>query len=484
MKKTASSNLIKIVAISLLLILTTVFSSRVEATENDETYTIGIDTAFAPYAYMDEEGEYAGIVIDIFKAVAEDQNIDYEFHNMSFSAALQALESNQVDGIAAGTTITPAREKAFDFSDPYYVGGNKFAVKTDSELQSLEDLEGEIVAVKSGTTGFDVGEELQDEYGYELMVYEDSPSMYESVMSGSAKAAIEVTAVMQYAINSGQVNIRQIGEDIKPSEMGFAVNKGHNKELLNKFNAGLANIRADGTYDDIVNTYMGEEAVQEQQQGDNIFTQLKNNAVPLLEGLWVTIWVSLISILIAIIIGVFAGLMRVSSSKILNGLVTFYIDLMRGIPMIVFIFFIYFGVAKWFNVSFTPEVAGIVALSVNSGAFVAEIVRGGIEAVPHGQTEAASSLGLSKSTTMRKIILPQAIKVMAPSFINQFVMTLKNSSILSVIGMVELTQTGRIIISRTYQSGNIWLIVGLMYYIGITFLTKLSNYLSKRAYRH
>lgn len=482
MKKIVRSKLIPYV-VGLSLLVAAVFSPQVAATENNDTYTIGVDTAFAPYAYVDEKGEYAGIVIDIFKAVAEDQHIAYEFHNMSFSAALQALESNQLDGIAAGTTITPAREEAFDFSDPYYVGGNKFAVKTNSEIQSLEDLRGQTVAVKSGTTGFDVGEELQEEYGYKLMVFEDSPSMYESVMAGSTMAAIEVTAVMQYAINSGQIDLRQIGEDIRPSEMGFAVNKGQNKELLDKFNAGLANIRADGTYDEIINTYIGEDAVQE-QQSNNIFTQLKMNASPLLQGLWVTIWVSLVSILIATVIGVVAGLMRVSSNKILNGVVTFYIDLMRGVPMIVFIFFIYFGVAKWFNISFTPEVAGVVALSVNSGAFIAEIVRGGIEAISHGQTEAAVSLGLSRATTMRKVILPQAIKVMAPSFINQFVMTLKNSSILSVIGMVELTQTGRIIISRTYQSGNIWLIVGLMYYIVITLLTKLSSGLGKRSYNY
>lgn len=475
---------LKLLVISLLLLMTLPLGKRVNATAEDKTYIIGIDSAFAPYAYIDEQGEYAGIVIDIFKAVAEDQDIDYEFHNLSFSAALQALEANQIDGIAAGTTITPARQESFDFSDPYYVGGNKFAVREDSDIQSLEDLEGLIVAVKSGTTGFDVGEDFQEEYGYTLTVYEDSANMYEAVMAGNASAAIEVTAVMQYAMNTGQVDLRQIGEDIRPSEMGFAVNKGHNELLLDTFNIGLTNIRADGTYDDIINRYMGAEAVEAQQQQNNFLTQLRNNAGALLNGLWVTISVSLISILIGSIIGIIGGLMRVSDSKILRGIVSFYVDLMRGIPILVFVFFIYFGVSRSLNISFTPMTAGIVALSVNSGAFVAELVRGGIEAIPKGQTEASASLGLSKFSMMRKVILPQAIKVMVPSFINQFVTTLKNSSILSVIGLVELTQTGRIIISRTYQSGNIWMIVGLMYFIMITILTKLSNYMNARAYKY
>lgn len=477
-------HLTKAFIISLLFLLAPLLKPLVAAAQDQSPYIIGVDTAFAPYAYVDESGDYAGIVIDIFKAVAEDQNIDYEFRNMSFSGALQALEANQIDGIAAGTTITPAREAVFDFSDPYYVGGNKFSVRTDSDIQSLEDLEGQVVAVKSGTTGFDIGEELQSQYGYRLTVYEDSPNMYEAVMTGNAAAAIEVTAVMQYAINTGQVDLRQIGEDIRPSEMGFTVNKNQNQTLLNDFNIGLANIRERGIYDDIINQYMGEEAVQAQQTDNTFLNQLVKNSGALAKGLWMTIYVSLISILIASVIGIIAGLMRVSQNKLLNGLVFFYIDLMRGIPILVFVSFIYFGLSKWLNVSFSPALAGVIALSINSGAFIAEIVRGGIEAIPYGQTEAASSLGLSRTTTMRKIILPQAIKVMAPSFINQFVTTLKNSSILSVIGMVELTQTGRIIISRTYQSGDIWLIVGLIYFVLITILTRISNYLTVRSAKY
>lgn len=148
--------------------------------------------------------------------------------------------------------------------------------------------------------------------------------------------------------------------------------------------------------------------------------------------------------------------------------------------MIVFVFFVYFGVAQWLSINFTPGTAGVLALSINTAAYVAEIVRGGIQAVDRGQSEASRSLGLDYSQTMRRIVLPQAIRIMTPSFINQFIMTLKNTSILSVIGLVELTQTGRIIISRTYQSGNMWLIVGIIYIIIITILTYISHYVDRR----
>ncbi|EUJ24260.1 putative glutamine ABC transporter binding and transport protein [Listeria grandensis FSL F6-0971] len=125
-------------------------------------------------------------------------------------------------------------------------------------------------------------------------------------------------------------------------------------------------------------------------------------------------------------------------------------------------------------------VAAVITLSLNAGAYITEIIRGGIQAVDKGQMEAGRSLGLPYGKTMIKIILPQAIRVMIPSFINQFVITLKDTSIMSVIGLVELTQSGKIIIARTFESSTIWLIVAIMYLIVITALTKLSNVMERR----
>ena len=124
--------------------------------------------------------------------------------------------------------------------------------------------------------------------------------------------------------------------------------------------------------------------------------------------------------------------------------------------------------------------AGIITLSLNAGAYMTEIVRGGIQSVDKGQMEAARSLGIGYLPTMRKVILPQAIRTMIPSYINQFVITLKDTSILSVIGIAELTQTGRLEIARNFQSFEMWLIVGIIYFIVIMALTKLSDRLEKR----
>ena len=124
--------------------------------------------------------------------------------------------------------------------------------------------------------------------------------------------------------------------------------------------------------------------------------------------------------------------------------------------------------------------AGIITLTLNEGAYTAAFVKGGIEAVDKGQMEAARSLGLSFGKAMKKIILPQGIKIMVPSFVNQFIITLKDTSILSIIGILELTQTGKIIIARNLEGFKVWAIIGLMYLIVITVLTWISNYLQKK----
>lgn len=324
-----------------------------------------------------------------------------------------------------------------------------------------------------------VATELAEEYGYSLTQFEDSVNMYEDLQVGNSQAVIEDYPVMAYAAQTGGIPLRFIGEQQEITDYGFAVPGGENPELIEMFNAGLLNLMESGQYDEIIDNYLGEGAAEEAAQQAGFFDLIRVNAGALLDGLWTTIWVTLVSFAIALIIGIIIGLMRTSDNSLLKFIAQVYIDIMRGTPMIVLAFFVYFGVPQLTGFNFNAYTAGIVALSINAAAYIAEIVRGGIQAVGPGQGEAGRSLGLSSNLTMRHIILPQAFRIMIPSFINQFVITLKDTSILSVIGMVELTQTGRIIIARTYQSGLMWLIVGLMYIILITVLTKISNRLEK-----
>jgi len=464
-----------LVLVGMLLVgFTSIFHPlTTEASEDsEETYIIGMDQAMAPFTFFDDNGEPSGLDVEIFDLIAEEQGIEYEYQNFSFSAALQALESGQIDGLLGGVAVTPEREEVFSFSDPILEGGNMIVVHEDSPFESLEDLRGETIAVKTGSTGMEIIQDMQDEYDFDILTFDQSVNMHQAVMNGDAAASVEGGAVQAFAISTGQVDFKQLDENLNPNNLALATNHEPDGELLTKFNAGLEQIRQDGRYDEIIQRYFGESA---DTQATGIGTTTEAIISNLASGLWTTIWTAVVSIIIATILGLIFSLMRLSKNKVFRFIADIYIYAMRGIPMIVFSFFVFFGVSDMLGTNFEPVVAGIAALSINAGAYIAEILRGGIQGVPKGQTEAARSLGMPSRMTMRKIILPQALRSVTPALVNQFISTLKNTSILSVIGVVELTMSGQIIISRTYRSGAIWLIVGVVYIILITVLTKISE---------
>lgn len=206
----------------------------------------------------------------------------------------------------------------------------------------------------------------------------------------------------------------------------------------------------------------------------------------LLESLGQTMLLTLLSLIFAFVIGLIFGLMNVSKNKVLNFIGTLYVDAVRGVPLIVLAYFIYFGIpagikaAGVINFRLTALQAGTIALSMNAGAYMAEIFRAGIQSVDKGQMEAARSLGLSYGKAMQKVVLPQAIRTMVPSIINQFIISLKDTSILSVIGFPELTKAGNIIAGNTFAVLQVWAIVAVMYMIVITILSKIAKRVERR----
>ncbi len=206
----------------------------------------------------------------------------------------------------------------------------------------------------------------------------------------------------------------------------------------------------------------------------------------LLESLGQTMLLTLLSLIFAFIIGLIFGLMNVSKKKVLNFIGTLYVDAVRGVPLIVLAYFIYFGIpagvkaAGFTNFRLPALQAGTIALSMNAGAYMAEIFRAGIQSVDKGQMEAARSLGLPYGKAMQKVVLPQAIRTMVPSIINQFIISLKDTSILSVIGFPELTKAGNIIAGNTFAVLQVWAIVGVMYMIVITILSKVAKRVERR----
>ena len=472
-----------------LLILFPILSLGIAKADTEKTkYVIASDSSFAPFVFQDSSNQYTGIDMDLIKAIAEDQGFEIEISNPGFDAAINAVQSGQADGIIAGMSVTDARKETFDFSNSYYTANTILGVKESSTISSYEDLNGKTVGVKNGTASQTFLTENQSKYGYKIKTFSDAASMYDSLNTGSIDAVIDDEPVIKYSISQGQ-KLKTPIEGTPIGETAFAVKKGSNPELLEKFNKGLANLKANGEFQKILDKYLASGSTtttSSTADETTIWGLLKNNYKQLLSGLGITLSLALISFVIASFIGIIFGIFSVSPYKSLRLISEIFVDVIRGIPLMILAAFIFWGIPNFIE-SLTGQqspindfVAGTIALSLNSAAYIAEIVRGGIKAVPVGQMEASRSLGISYGKTMRKIVLPQATKLMLPNFVNQFVIALKDTTIVSAIGLVELFQTGKIIIARNYQSFKMYAILAVFYLVIITLLTRLAKRLEKR----
>ncbi|KAF1302889.1 amino acid ABC transporter substrate-binding protein/permease [Candidatus Enterococcus willemsii] len=445
-----------------------------------DLYVIASDSAFAPFEFQDENNQYVGIDVDLVNRAAELQGFNVRFNHIGFSGAVQAVEGNQADGMIAGMTMTDERRNTFDFSNSYFESGIQLAVKAGNEdITSYKDLSGKKVGAKVGTESADFLEQNKEKYNYTIKYYDAADQLYDAVRVGAVDALMDDYPVIGYAIAQGQALETPIERETG-GEYGFAVKKGQNPELIEMFNEALAEMKRTGEYDEILSRYIKDGKAESKTDESTFVGLIKNNYKILLTGLGKTIALALISFALALVVGVIIGLFSVAPIKPLRIFASIYVDIIRGIPMMVLAFFIFFGLSDAIGVTIPDFTAGVITLTLNASAYIAEIVRGGINAVPVGQMEASRSLGLSYNRTMQKIVLPQAIKIMIPSFVNQFVISLKDTTIISVIGVVELLQTGKIIVARTMQTTYVYLIIAILYLVVITALTKFAKVLEKK----
>ncbi|SJX70656.1 / Glutamine transport system permease protein GlnP (TC 3.A.1.3.2) [Weissella confusa] len=449
-------------------------------------YTITTDTTFPPFEFQTQGGDYRGIDMDMLKEIAKREDFTYTLKPMSFNAGVQAVQAGQVDGILAGMSITDERKQTFDFGTPYYKSGIVMAVANKSKVDSLDDLKGKTVAAKTGSSGAMYAQRMAKKYDFKITYFNDSNTMYNDVIIGNTVAAFEDQPVMAYAIQQG-TKMKIVTDPADGNWYGFGVKKGNNAELLKKFNEGYAKIVKDGTYDKIVNRYLGEggynykeNAAAKSAADQSIWSLIQENKAALLDGLIKTLQLTVVGIVLAAIWGVLLGVMGVAPSKLVRGISSTIIYIFRGLPMLVLAFFIYIGIPNLTGQKIPAFTAGVITLILNEGAYIGAFVRGGFKSVDPGQLEAARSLGMPYGKAMRKVVMPQGIRLTIPSFINQFIITLKDTSILSAIGIIELTQTGTLIIARNLQGFKVWLMIAVLYLIVITLLTWLSNWVEKR----
>ncbi len=259
MKKT-----IKILSLALaiaLLALCFVGCGNVSTSSDGDkkVWVIATDTVFKPFEYTDAKGNFVGIDVEILDAIAKDQGFEYKLNSLGWDASIAACQSSQADGMIAGASITDERKKTgWIFSDGYYTCTQSMTVASNSDIKGFEDLNGKTVAVKTGTQGAAYAESLKDQYKFKITYFEDSPTMYQAVTGGQAVACFEDTPIMITSIKDGNLALKVLENTAnKGSDYGFAIFDSKNQELIDLFNAGLKNIRANGKYDEIINKYLG-----------------------------------------------------------------------------------------------------------------------------------------------------------------------------------------------------------------------------------
>jgi polar amino acid transport system substrate-binding protein len=464
------------------------------AAGEQQTVVIGTNAEYPPFEYLDSEGNLTGFDYELMEAIAAAENFKLEWRDMPFDSLIGAMEAGNIEMIAATIAPTKEREKSVDFSDVYYTYSQSIITRNGETIKGFAGLSGKRVAVLEGSqSDFIVSGENTD-YGVvekaEPVRFKNAASTVMELKNGGVDAVLIDTFMAEiYCTQNEGISFEVIpGTD---EDTVFCIEKG-NHNLQDQINRGLAKVRVDGVYDKLYTKYFLSEdsdaqATMEQSENNGFLETLRfifleeNRYQFYLNGVRVTILVSLLSVLMGMLIGLFVALVRMRAEQkkretILSRLMSIYVDVIRGTPSVLQLMIVYFAVfhSQW------GYVAAVVSFGINSGAYVSEVIRGGIVAIDRGQTEAGRSLGLGYGDTMRFIIIPQAVKNILPAMGNEFIQLIKETSILGYVGIMDLTKASSYVSSRTYQMFIPLLAAGIMYYLLVKILTILMGRLERR----
>jgi len=467
----------------LLSLLCVLLVGGIGKAQEKSVLTVAVEPVFAPFEFRAPSGEIQGFDVDLIRAVGQAAGFGVEFRNITFDGIIPSLQAGTVDAAVAAMTITEARSQAVSFSRPYFRAGLAIAVRSGTQgIKTLDDLKGKSIAVHIGTTGATTAKGIP---GAKIRTFDAAVLALQELRNGNVDAVIEDSPVTLYAIKTGSLKGIEVVGNLLTEEF-YGIPLPLNSANLPRVNQGLTTILQNGTYAQIYQKWF---AAQPPQLADSAFANAQKtqttpagslsvilNALPtLLKGTLITLQLAVVSVFLGLIGGSLIGVARLSAIKPVQWAARAYIDFFRGTPLLVQIFMIYFGLPPLFQaigLSFTFDrfIAAIVALSCNSAAYVAEIVRGGIQSIETGQFEAAQSLGLNPVQTLRYVILPQAFRRMLPPLGNQFITLLKDTSLVAVIGFEELFRQGQLIAAENYRPFELYATVSLIY-LALTLLS-------------
>lgn len=474
----------KIIVIILSMICVLGISMNVRAHEK-RTLTVGTNAEYAPFDYLDENGNITGFDIDLIEAIAKSQDIEIVWRDLPFDSLIGSMEAGDLDVIAAAIGPTSERKKSVDFSDVYYTGSQSIICKKGNDIKTFKDLAGLKVAVLEGSIADLIASGENQDYGIvedaQVVRFKNASSAVMELLNGGVDATL-IDSIMAENFCRQTEGLMQTVVKGTENDSVFCVQKG-NSEMLKIINAGLAEIRENGTYDEIYEKYFGggEESTAVMDSSSKGFLDTMkfvfvdgNRWKYYVKGLGITLLVSLFSVVFGVLLGLIVAIIRINeerkNKKTIGGTIAaIYVDIIRGTPSVLQLMIIYF-VAFHSRLGF---IAAVVSFGINSGAYVSEVIRGGIQSIDRGQMEAGRSLGLSYGDTMRFVVIPQAVKNILPAMGNEFIQLIKETSILGYVGIMDLTKAANYVSSRTYQMFIPLVVAGIIYYLIVKILTCL-----------
>ncbi|HCV4801604.1 TPA: ABC transporter permease subunit [Staphylococcus aureus] len=473
-----------ILVLGLLISSAMVYINPTAHAEQDQTWEkikergelrVGLSADYAPMEFehtVNGKTEYAGVDIDLAKKIAKDNNLKLKIVNMSFDSLLGALKTGKIDIIISGMTSTPERKKQVDFSDSYMMTKNIMLVKKDkvNEYKDIKDFNNRKVGAQKGTEQEKIAQtEIENA---SITSLSRLPDVILALKSGKVEGAVVEKPVAEaYLKQNPKLGISNVKFNEEEKDTVIAVPKDSPK-LLSQINKTIKEVKDKG----LIDKYMTNAA--NAMNDDSGFISKYGSFF--LKGIKITILISLIGVALGSILGAFVALMKLSKIKIISWIASIYIEILRGTPMLVQVFIVFFGITAALGLDISALVCGTIALVINSSAYIAEIIRAGINAVDKGQMEAARSLGLNYRQTMKSVIMPQAIKNILPALGNEFVTLIKESSIVSTIGVGEIMFNAQVVQGISFDPFTPLLVAAALYFVLTFVLTRIMNMIEGR----
>ncbi|HCX3779845.1 TPA: ABC transporter permease subunit [Staphylococcus aureus] len=472
-----------ILVLGLLISSAMVYINPTAHAEQDQTWEkikergelrVGLSADYAPMEFehtVNGKTEYAGVDIDLAKKIAKDNNLKLKIVNMSFDSLLGALKTGKIDIIISGMTSTPERKKQVDFSDSYMMTKNIMLVKKDkvNEYKDIKDFNNKKVGAQKGTEQEKIAQtEIENA---SITSLSRLPDVILALKSGKVEGAVVEKPVAEaYLKQNPKLGISNVKFN-EEKDTVIAVPKDSPK-LLSQINKTIKEVKDKG----LIDKYMTNAA--NAMNDDSGFISKYGSFF--LKGIKITILISLIGVALGSILGAFVALMKLSKIKIISWIASIYIEILRGTPMLVQVFIVFFGITAALGLDISALVCGTIALVINSSAYIAEIIRAGINAVDKGQMEAARSLGLNYRQTMKSVIMPQAIKNILPALGNEFVTLIKESSIVSTIGVGEIMFNAQVVQGISFDPFTPLIVAAALYFVLTFVLTRIMNMIEGR----